>query len=147
MIVDEYLDHVELHFKYRKLILEAIKDKRAELLSKKITAGRNKKSKTDPTCNQAIKKVMPIDKVTIYPNGHSIAITIKNPEKWMQVVSETYKAYKNKPIGVAVLEHYEKGLRHEVISGLMGISRQSYWRNRKAFFTDAAFLAEREKLL
>lgn len=147
MIVDGYLDHVEIHFKYRKLIQEAINDKRAEQVAKKAIAGRNKKSKTDPTCNQAIKKATPIEKVTIYPKGQNMAITIHNPEKWLQVVAETYKNYKNKPIGIAVQEHYDKGLRHEVISGLMGISRQSYWRNRKAFFTDAAFLAVREKLL
>lgn len=147
MLIDDKIKLAEQYFKYRKQIAEAVKSVRQELNAKNgIIMPKNKYQHTDPTAAEAIKNLERIESIKIYPKDRQEAITINNPEEWLEVIDTIYGEYKNKSIGIAVKNQLEKKISANVLSGLMGVTRTAYYTKRKLFFVDAVFLAQERNL-
>ncbi len=80
---------------------------------------------SDPTANVAIKEVMPIKTVTIKIGKYDTE-TIKQPEKWLQVIETTYKHYAGKTIEKLLQQRY-KGETYQHTCIDLGISPNIYY--------------------
>lgn len=150
MLIEQYLESVKLRFKWRRLICAAAKDARAEMFAKKDRAeGRPKNKKTDPTGNAAVKNISGIKSVRIIPRRGGKPVFVQDPEKWLAIIDAVYAEYKTKSpfVEQAMRMLYDEHKNADVVSGLMGISRQAFYQRQQRFLIDAAFLAMHEGLL
>ena len=88
--------------KYPANIQKAINDKREDMCLPKTGGGSSRHAFiSDPTCQKAILKVMPVGTVVVEYGpkitGMCATKVLKNPEKWLDVVEETWKYYRNRP--------------------------------------------------
>lgn len=139
MLIKYWQRVAEVRFKYRKKIQLAVDDARARRRPK----GLEDKLKPNPTQQDALKGITPLKKVSIYVGKRGYELVIERPEAWLDVIRETYTLYKGSPIGTAMKKHYADcgRVQPEVISGLQGVSRQTFYAWRNEFLSDAALIA------
>lgn len=139
MLIKHWQRAAEIRFKYQKKIQLAVDDARA----RRRPRGLEDKLKPNPTQQDALKKITPLKKVSIYVGKRGYELVIEQPEAWLDVIRETYALYKDSPVGAAMKKHYaDRGrVQPEIISGLQGVSRQTFYTWRNEFLSDAALIA------
>lgn len=142
MLIDRYRKQVKRYFWWEKLITEEVAITKEEQKAKR-------HSKTlvgidDPTGEFVAHKNSRLKKVTITARGKKIVV--KNPEDWLTVIHDTYAMYSRQPIANLIQERIKTKKSVEVLSGFMGISRETYHRWENEFFDDAIFLAAKTGL-
>lgn len=151
MIIDECLKTVELRFRWRGLIEEAVADARAELTARRkgAAAGGRYRKKSDPTAAAAVKNITGIKSVHIRPVRGARMVYINAPEEWLEVIDAVYAEYeKRDPAAAAALRQLlERKGQGEAIAGLIGVGRPTLYDKRRQLLTDAAFLAAKKGLL
>ena len=130
MLIDKYIKQVETCFRLEKEIQEAILEERERRLNKR---SRN------PTEDMVVNKIMPVRKVRVSYKQRTLVV--EQPEKWLAIIKVIYAAYSNHPICSMVRMRLEDNKSPEVISGVMGISRETYYGWYREFFRDAVFVA------
>lgn len=143
MLVKHWQRVAETRFKYQKKIEEAV----GEARTSRRPLGLKDKLKPNPTQQDALKELVVLQKVSIHigRGRHSFELTISQPEEWLAVIRETYALYKDSSIGQVMHKYYEnydgRHVQPEVISGLQGVSRQTFYAWRNEFLSDAAIIA------
>lgn len=141
MLVKHWQRVAETRFKYHKKIQMAVDEARAC----RHPHGLKDELKPNPTQQDALKGILPLKKVSVYIGRRSYELIIEQPEEWLAVIRETYALYKDSPIGHVMHKYYDKyedrHVQPEVISGLQGVSRQTFYAWRNEFLSDAAIIA------
>ena len=141
MLVKHWQRVAETRFKYHKKIQMAVDEARAC----RHPHGLKDKLKPNPTQQDALKGILPLKKVSVYIGRRSYELVIEQPEEWLEVIRETYALYKDSPIGHVMHKYYDnyenRHVQPEVISGLQGVSRQTFYAWRNEFLSDAAIIA------
>lgn len=137
MLIDRYRKQTKNYFWWEALIAQEVAITRAEMRAKR--HAKNLVGIDDPTGDFVVRKKSLLRKVTICVKGKRV--TIKWPELWLKVIHDTYAMYSRQPIAQLVQERIKTKKSIEVLSGLMGISRETYIRWENEFFDDATFLA------
>lgn len=142
MLIDRHRKQTKQYFWWESLIAEEVKIKRAEMDARR--HAKNPVGVDDPTGDFVVRKNMPLRKVTIYVRGKRV--TIRDPEAWLDIISYTYAVYSNQPISQLVRERIKTKKSIDVLSGFIGVSRETYQRWEREFFDDASFLAAKSGL-
>lgn len=99
---------------YQANIEKAINDKREDMCLQKTGGGSsNHAFVSDPTCQKAIRNIMPVGTVMV-EYGPKIAgkcgvKTLRNPEKWLYVIDNTWSFFDGKPACKVMTMRYKKG--------------------------------------
>lgn len=142
MLIENYRKPVKQYFWWQKLIEDAIVIARKEQKAKR--HAKNRVGIDDPTGDFVERKNMPLRNVVIYVRGKKVVI--EDPEKWIEIIKATYALYSRQPISGMIRERIETKKTVEVLSGFMGISKETFHRWENEFFDDAAFLAAKAGL-
>lgn len=146
MIVNQWRHIVAIPFKHRNKLKTAVADARA-----KKRYGLRDELKANPTQEQALQHCVPIKSVTIRVGRRGYELTVCEPEAWLQVVDETYWIYENTLIGDIMQAYYDSfdtyPRKPDVISGLRGISRSTFYAWRSEFLEDAVLIASKYGLI
>lgn len=137
MLIDNHRKQVKRYFRWEKLIAEEVEITRREQEARRHS--RNPVGIDDPTGGFVVRKNMPLKRIVIFVNGKRIVIT--KPEAWLQVIRDTYDLYSRQPIAELVRERLKTNKTIEVLSGCIGVSKETYIRWENEFFDDAVFLA------
>lgn len=141
MLVKHWQKVAEVRFKYQNKIQQAVEDTYTALHIPLL----KDKMKPNPTQDEGLKKLIPLKNVNIYVGRRGYELTIEQPEEWLAVIRETYALYKDSPIGAIMCKYYKnfekRHVQPEVISGLQGVSRQTFYAWRNEFLGDAAIIA------
>ncbi|WP_432748218.1 hypothetical protein [Pectinatus frisingensis] len=81
---------------------------------------------SDPTANVAVKEVMPIKTVTIKIGKYDTE-TVKQPEKWLQVIEATYNHY-SEGIVIDLLKHRHSNEPYQQTCMNLHISSSTYYQ-------------------
>ncbi len=132
-------------FKYKKRIQSAVDEARV-----KKKYGLKDELKPNPTQEEALRHALPVDTITIRIGSRGYKLTIQHPDIWLKVVDETYKLHSSTPIGDIMRVYYDSfdtyPRRPDVISGLKGISRSTFYAWRSEFLSDAVLIAAKKGL-
>ena len=131
------------YFAWEKLIPDEVDLTRAELRARRHC--RTRVGYDDPTGDFVARKNSRLKRVWIKVNG--LRIKIDRPEDWLDVVRATYDLYSRQPIAWLVQERIKTGKSVEVLSGFMGISKETYHKWEREFMDDASFLAAKAGLM
>lgn len=142
MLIETYRKPVRQYFWLQNQIEDAIVITRKEMNAKR--HAKNRVGIDDPTGDFVERKNMPLRKVYIYVRGKKVRVDW--PEAWMKIVHDTYDLYSTQPIAGLVRERIKTKKSVEVLSGFMGISRETYHRWENEFLDDAAFMAAKAGL-
>ena len=82
---NSYFGKVDFIFYSERDIREAVTQARLSVGNGNGMVAANKNGFSDPTANQAVKNLSPLEKVTI--RGEHV---IQKPEKWLEVIEKTY---------------------------------------------------------
>lgn len=99
---------------YQANIEKAIADKRDDMCLQKTGGGSsNHAFISDPTCQKALRNIMPVGTVMVQYGpkiaGKCDVKTLRNPEKWLYVVENTWNYFIGRPaMGVMILR-YKRG--------------------------------------
>lgn len=141
MLVKHWQRVAETRFKYEKKIRAAVDEKRTSLHPPAL----KDKLKPNPTQEDGLKKLVTLKNISITIGKRDYELVIEQPEEWLAVIRETYALYKDSPIGAVMKKYYndydKNHVRPEVVSGLQGVSRQTFYAWRNEFLTDAAIIA------
>lgn len=142
MLIDSHRKQVRNYFWWESDIAEEVELARKEMAAKRHS--RNTVGVDDPTGSFVVRKNMPLKKVTIFVHGRRVVIS--NPETWLKVIGDTYALYATQPISQMIRERIRTRKSVEVLSGFMGISRETYFRWENEFIDDAIFMAAKAGL-
>lgn len=142
MLLENYRKPIKQYFWWEKKIREEISMTKRELALKK--HGKTSVGIDDPTGAFVVRKNSELKEVVIYINGKRVVVS--NPEAWMRVVRETYALYCTHPVAGLIQERINTGKSVDVLSGLLGISNETYHRWEREFFDDANFIAAKAGL-
>lgn len=146
MIVNQWRHVAAIPFKYRHKLKAAVEEART-----KKRYGLRDELKANPTQEHALQHCVPIKSVTIRVGRRGYELTVHEPEKWLQVVNETYWIYENTLVGDIMQAYYDSfdtyPRKPDVISGLRGISRSTFYAWRSEFLEDAVLIASRHGLI
>lgn len=137
MIIDGYRREVKNYFWWEDAIAKEVALAKADRKARRHS--RTLVGIDDPTGEFVVHKNAKIKKVVIVVKGKRIII--RDPERWLEVIHDTYVLYSRQPISNMIQERIKHKKSADVISGLMGISRETYYRWENEFLDDAVFLA------
>lgn len=145
MLMNQWQQIAAVRFKFKKRIQAAVDEAR-----NKKKYGLKDELKPNPTQEEALQHALPIDSVTIRVGSRDFKLTIQHPEEWLDVVESTYKLYAGTLIGDIMQAYYDSydtyPRRPDVLSGLKGISRSTFYSWRSEFLSDAVLLATKKGL-
>ena len=143
MLMNQWQQIAAIAFKYKKRIQSAVDEARV-----KKKYGLKDELKPNPTQEEALLHAIPVDSVTIRVGSRDYKLTIRHPGEWLQVVEATYSLHSTTPIGDIMKAYYDSydtyPRRPDVISGLKGISRSTFYAWRQEFLSDAVLIAARK---
>lgn len=139
MLIDRQRKQMKRYFWWEQYIREEVNLAKAEQRAKRHS--KNPVGIDDPTGAFVVRKNMPLRFVTITIRGKRV--TIKKPETLLDVIHDTYAEYSRQPIANLIQERIKTKKSVEVLSGFMGISRETYHRWENEFIDDAIYLAAR----
>lgn len=123
---------IKFIFAYEAKIAYAIFEKRYDgcVPSKTGGNGSGHSRISDPTAQKAIQDVMPVGTVLIEYgaslNGKKEYRKIRNPEKWLRVVAETYRFFDKKKQGEILYAKFKKNEPRLATCRRMGIKKSWY---------------------
>lgn len=137
MLIETLRKPVKQYFWWEAKIKAEVIMTKAELAAKR--HAKNHVGIDDPTGSFVERKNTRLKRVRIIVNGKKV--TVKRPEDWLEVVKKTYDLYSRQPIASVIRERIETKKSVEVLSGFMGISKETYHRWENEFFDDAVVIA------
>lgn len=143
MILNELIDFI---FYHEKDIITAIREKRLDPGSGSTGGNGTGHSKiSDPTAAQGIKLASPVAAVSIEYGAAIGGIrncrTIRNPEKWLQILAETKAFYKDKKQGEYIRRRYDQDENWRDSCKGMKCSKACYYAYKADVFHFAEKLA------
>ena len=137
MLKEALRKKVKRYFWWEDKIKAEVKMTKAELEARR--HAKNRVGIDDPTGSFVARKNSKLKVIKIYVNGKRVII--EKPEDWLEVVKKTYDLYSRQPIASVVRERIETEKSVEVLSGFMGVSKETYHRWENEFFDDAVLIA------
>lgn len=145
MLLDVERKKVRKIFLWEKYIQEAVDDARAKSVVPKHC--KNALGYDDPTCVIVVRKNSLIKRVGFnLPNGKRIVLA--NPEKWLQIIQDTYEMYEGQIISAMIRARAKDNRKSpEVLADFNCIGLNTYYRWEREFLDDAALLAAERGIL